>query len=289
LLRADDNDFDGVGDFWALGRQELPFDGRTFTMEIRDEDRLLPLNKLGGTGQESDTWARVVKRLVGRAGLPPEEAVDSLSDWMDPDTLRRPSGAEQGDYGPRFMVKNAPLDSLDELEGLRGWSPPRLTRPPEMNLDPLKNLLGDRPEFQKIQEMRGLGEVELEKPPTGPTGEDQEDSRWSDWLTVWSGGKVNLNTAPAEVLRSLDDSMSDVTVQEILTKRELDPLRSEQDLKELPGMNSDLAYRLSGLAGYTSTFFRITVGIDERPGRMTLEAVVRREGANLKVVEWTVR
>ncbi|MCE7868746.1 general secretion pathway protein GspK [bacterium CPR1] len=287
LLRSDDNDYDGFGDFWALGKQTLPFDGRELTLEITDEDRRFPLNGLASASEEDNRKLRsALVRFLERAGTPPQLALDSLQDWMDPDTLRRPQGAEQGDYG-QALVKNAPLDSLEELHYLRGWdNPPNLPPPRGYEKDPLASLGGGGQ--MEIEEFRRKLGVPATSPSVSPSLAPQANtSKWSDWMSVWSGGRINANTAPGEVLLALDEGMNEAIVQEILSQREQSPLKSEQDLRNIAGMNADLAFRLGSLVGFKSSFFRIRVAVDQMPGRMQLDVVVQREGGSLKVVEWT--
>lgn len=291
LLRSDDNDYDGFGDFWALGKQTLPFDGRQFTLEITDEERRFPLNQLAKTKREEGKPLHdSLVRFMLRAGAPGEQAIDSLVDWTDPDTLRSPQGAEQGDYGTD-RVKNAPLDSLAELRYIRGWdNPPNLPPPKGFERNPLDMMGGaGRAELEQFKDKLDLPDGSLDASPSAsPSLTPQlNDSEWSDWMTVWSSGKINVNTAPAEVLRSLDEGMNDGVVQEILTKREQKPLKSEQDLREIAGINADLAFRVGKLVAFKSSFFRIKVAIEEMPGRLELDVVVRREGGSLRVVEWS--
>lgn len=291
LLRADTNDYDGFGDFWALGQQKVPFDGREFVMEISDEDRRFPLNQLAkGKPEETKRLHDALVRFMVRAGAPGEQAVDSVTDWIDPDSLRNPQGAEQGDYGPD-LVKNGPLDSVKELTYIRGWeNAPTLPPPKGFTRNPMEALGGLQQ--AEVEKLKGELDLDLDLPSPSPSGSpgltpEANTSHWSDWVTPWSGGRINVNTAPAEVLRSLDDGMNDGVVQEIVSKREQSPLKSDQDLRNIAGMNADLAFRVGSLVGYKSSYFKIKVAINEMPGRMELDVVVRREGGALQVVEWT--
>ena len=114
-------------------------------------------------------------------------------------------------------------------------------------------------------------------------------SDWSDWLTLWSGGTVNVNTAPAEVLRCLDPSMTDTIVSELISSRAQKVLKSQQDLKAVAGIDPDLAFRLGKMVGFNSQYFRIRIAVDEQPARISLEAVVNRtQSHQITVVSWRV-
>jgi general secretion pathway protein K len=65
-------------------------------------------------------------RLLNAAGVP-QDSVDSLAgaiiDWRDPDDLRSPDGAEDGDYaaaGLPYGAKNGPFDCVEELQQVMG-------------------------------------------------------------------------------------------------------------------------------------------------------------------------
>jgi general secretion pathway protein K len=116
-----------------------------------------------------DDW----KELFDQAGIPNtdwDSLLDCLDDWQDENDLHMLNGAESDDpfYKKRgYECKNAPVDTVDELLLIKGWTP--------------EILYGTPP-----------GE-ETDKPVAGIANQ----------LTTWGDGKINPNSASPEVLKSL--------------------------------------------------------------------------------------
>ena len=271
LIKVDDVDVDSAQDTWALGTQRLAWEGRDIFLEIRDEESRFPLNKLpiqDPPTPDEQPYAQALERLLNRAGLGGPPAVAALQDWMDTDENVRSQGAEQGSY-PQSWVKNGPLDDLDELQHIRGWLPPQFPPPP---LDPSGQRLE---EFKPI--LQGSG-------PAGTT------STWHDWLSAYAKGKINVNTAPSEILASLDPAMTDSIVTELIAHRSQNVLESEQDLKEIPGIDQDLAFRLSKVMGFQSQVFRVRVIVTSEDTPLEMEAMLERKSQKEIVVRyWRAR
>jgi general secretion pathway protein K len=87
---------------------------------VEDEDGKIDLNRAD---------APLLTGLLVQAGLPPGDAaalVDAIADYRDPDSLRRPNGAEDEDYerlGQPAGAKDAPLEMVDELQQVIGMTP----------------------------------------------------------------------------------------------------------------------------------------------------------------------
>ena len=59
-------------------------------------------------------------------------------------------------------------------------------------------------------------------------------------MSVCSSGKVNINTAPREVLRCLDEEMTDTLVSEIDNRRQSSAFENFNELREVTGFNEGL-------------------------------------------------
>jgi general secretion pathway protein K len=109
--------------------------------------------------------------ILEMANMPSTEwdtMIDCLQDWIDEGDLHRLNGAESDDpyYLDRgYPVKNAPLDSVDELLLVKGWG---------------EDILYGTEADEDGDAIFGIAEL----------------------LTVWGDGKVNLNTASTDVLLS---------------------------------------------------------------------------------------
>ena len=99
---------------------EWTFDGAKARVEMSDESAKIDLNTA------SDP---LLKGLLVSIGLPDEEAqrlLDAILDWRDPDSLKRVSGAEEGDYksaGLAYRPSNAQFQAIEELQLVLGMRP----------------------------------------------------------------------------------------------------------------------------------------------------------------------
>ena len=84
-------------------------------------------------------------------------------------------------------------------------------------------------------------------------------NRISPYLTVMPETRVNANTAPPEVLASLDPELmeDDKAVKEILAARALRPFSAVTDVANLPDVTS-FGTRLTKVLTVRSQFFTIT-------------------------------
>ena len=288
LLRVDDADVDGPEDLWATGPTEMTWEGRLLRLEVEDEERRFPINALVpaalppgaifSPSEEQDALAKALTRLLDKQSVDGRTAVPALVDWMDPDQIPIAGGSEVS-IDPTVAVKNARLDSLGELRYVRGWTDPRGPRP----LPLLGGMNSDAPRGEDV----GGSDSTSTDDPEG-TSRDASMSQWSDWLSLFSEGKVNINTAPREILLCLDEQMTDGLVEEIVRKREEGSLSGEEDLRQIATIDEDLLFRLSRLIRYNSQYFRVRIGVSSPPGPIRVEAVVLRDRRNPKVIRWEV-
>jgi len=202
-------------------------------------------------------------------GLSPMQ-IDSLFDWTDGDSLVRPAGAESEFYGARprpYRSKDKPLHSLEELLLVRGFT------------------LADLP-----------GSC-LPGPSDVPQAETTCPTRC---LTVFGDGKINLNTAPAAVLRTTPLSAS--AIQSVLAYRAYNetssaPLadcvfRSNEDIEQLQGLSPSDRQVLQQISTFTSRHFRLQVVCRHvRSGlQSSLNALILKDAdENPRVLQWQLQ
>jgi len=122
-LKNDDAEVDSLDEDWALEAPPFPVDEGVIAGRIEDANRYLNLNDLvDSKGKAQADVVTVIKRLFSRLELDPL-LVDALVDWMDADSLPFGSGgAEESAYANKpYKIKNAPLESLDELLLVQGF------------------------------------------------------------------------------------------------------------------------------------------------------------------------
>ena len=101
-------------------RREWDFDGTPVAVWLSDESAKIDIN---AANQE------LLKGLFRYAGLAEEDAaklLDAVLDWRDPDSLKRPFGAEEAEYtqaGLKGLPANFPFQSVEELQLVLGMRP----------------------------------------------------------------------------------------------------------------------------------------------------------------------
>ena len=99
---------------------EWVFDDTPVAVRLSDESAKIDVNT---ANQE------LLKGLFRFAGLSEEDAVkliDAVLDWRDPDSLKRPFGAEEAEYsqaGLKGRPANFPFQSTEELQLVLGMRP----------------------------------------------------------------------------------------------------------------------------------------------------------------------
>ena len=104
---------DGAPHDWA-------FEGVPVRVEVRDESAKIDINTA------SDPLLRGLLVSVGLAEAEAGAILDAILDWRDPDPLKRPNGAEEGDYaaaGLTYRPANAPFQAIEELQLVLGMRP----------------------------------------------------------------------------------------------------------------------------------------------------------------------
>lgn len=162
----------------AVHAFEHPLGDGKFVLDIEPEQARRNANQMDDFG-----W----KELFDQTGIPEgrwDSLLGCLRDWLDKNDLHRLNGAESDDpyYEERgYLVKNGPLDSVDELRMIKGFSEAVLY---------------------------------------GGISEDGERlSGIAEHLTVFGNDKLNLNSADYKAFMTmpeLDETLIDAIMQERL-------------------------------------------------------------------------
>lgn len=142
LLQSDVNNYDSLNEFWSKGVVNYPVaDGYSITIQIQDQDGKLAINGLvtGNNPQTVmiDRFYRFLVAMEIEDLAEPAELTAALIDWLDSgdspyieihtDGLDIPTaGAEESYYRslPKaYQCKNGPLETLEELLQVKGFSP----------------------------------------------------------------------------------------------------------------------------------------------------------------------
>jgi hypothetical protein len=218
---------------------------------------------------------------LARLGLSAAQ-IASLFDWMDGDDIVQAEGAEGAFYEDGSLphqCKNSPVEVLEEILlikgfGLRDWYGEDADH--DRTLDPCEN---DGSMSEPLDDADGVLRPGL-----------------ADLLTCVGDGKININTAPAEVLDTLP--LSNGAVDQIVGFRSFDEnssgsledhvFRSAEDIVSLQGLTPSDKSVLSAVCRFRSEHFRIYVQArDTRMGlSCCLEVLVRVVGNRPTMVQW---
>ncbi|MCL5037183.1 MAG: type II secretion system minor pseudopilin GspK [Chloroflexi bacterium] len=244
LLNDDDKKVDSLTDTWAHTIGPIELEEGVVTINIEDEERFFnPQYLLEADGKVEQKHLDQLRRLLTHLEIDPDWS-NVLVDWMDEDSDRRyPGGAEGTDY-EKVPCKNAGMDSIQELYFLPGIEKEKI-------------------EGSESADRRIPGLVEL--------------------FTLYSNGKVNINTAPYDVLLSLDEELTENLATEIIRRRGDQPFENLSDLQDLPGVTGDLVYRLQSVAGVTSENFKVKIQVKIGESTTYLTAVLERGSTSSKV------
>lgn len=108
----------------------------------------------------------------------------------------------------------------------------------------------------------------------------------ADLFTPFSSGRVNLNTAPKEVLTLLDEEVDERAADALIEQRGKKPLSGIPDLRAVPGWPAGSVPRLMNLVGFTSLFYRAKIAVEGEEGRATFEAVFRKGPQGVDLIFW---
>jgi general secretion pathway protein K len=119
-----DKPYDGLDKFWATPFPPIPISGGLASVSIVDETRKINVNDLVDTengGVKADK-AQMLIRLFAVTNVP-QEILPALIDWLDPDSVTSPGGAEADYYMrlmPPYAPRNGPMPTIGDLRMVRG-------------------------------------------------------------------------------------------------------------------------------------------------------------------------
>jgi len=260
LLIEDDNEFDSLNEDWAQSAlisniSSAFFQSGAFDLRIEDEAGKLPLNKLVEGIEFNVRTQDMLVRFLGLSDFDLDEQqvrdiVDAIKDWIDED-----------DEITGFGAENAYYQGLDT--------------PYECKNGPLDSV-------DELLRIKGI---------TDTLYYGTEDSPGlASFITLHGDGRININTAPALVLRSLDDEITDDMVAEMeeFRKDENNDLSDPLWYKNVTGMaaisiDEELVTTASSIFKITSTGYLDTMnltacGVVER----------QRQQKKTKILSWKV-
>ncbi|MHC1697125.1 MAG: type II secretion system minor pseudopilin GspK [Geobacteraceae bacterium] len=175
----------------------------------------------------------------------PVDLGDSVADWIDSDDATRSGGAESPFY--------------------QALTPPYLAKSA-----PLET-------YEELRMVSGFNEAILRK--LHPYVTIYPESKGAPY------SRVNINTAPEELLAVLDEQMTDELAGRIIEYRKQTPIKTPSELTQVAGMES-IGMAVQGKISVKGTVFRIQSRAQVKDTVRIIEAVVRVAGTDSTVLYW---
>ncbi|MBF0550681.1 MAG: type II secretion system minor pseudopilin GspK [Deltaproteobacteria bacterium] len=254
-LQEETAKYTSLDQHWAkfsqyAGISEKLFTQGRFTGNISDLSARININLLARPTPDKNTLEQL-ERLFDVLGLD-RQLIDAILDYITPGDNPRPYGAKNSYYrslDPPYSCKNGQLDDLNELLLVKGMT---------------REIYYGRKEKDGQKIVPGL----------------------SEFLTVQSGDRINVNTAPAEVLAALFKPPDISLARTIIAHRNETPFKSTQDFLNVPGVK-EAGGQLSNI-DTTSQFFSIKITGFSGEASCDIAANVNRSSNQVKLLTWRV-
>lgn len=208
-----------------------------------EESGKINLNGLVQANGDYEPFTLAALKRLGQQLQIPEDCWSALADWLDSNDLPRAGGTETAYYSSLKQPYSARNGQLATLSELT------LVKgfTPEMvtKLLPFVTIYADTPGSPLL--------------------------------------RVNINTAPKEVVAALDDRIDDRMVERILEERRLQPFKAPGELSRV---DSQLVTALTGRIIFKGNIFRITSVAKVKDTARTVEAVVRMTDTPPGILSW---
>jgi type II secretory pathway component PulK len=255
---------------------EVQLNNGSFTWKIVDLERRMNINITGQPGGELLLQQALTLMGVDAGEMTP--IVSSILDWLDGDDSTHLQGAETDDYqnlSPPYAAKNGPMDDLSELLLIKGITWEMYT--------------GAGSEFYQasaVQSRLNRFHVPGQMPAYAVA--------LTNLFTTISSGKININTAPAEVLQ-LIPGIDAICAEQIVAGRGgpndgsglTGPYRSVEELRRVPCVTMELQRVIQPYADVRSRTFQVEIDAKVAgSSRKFYAIVIRNNPRDIQVVNF---
>ena len=279
---SNDRTTDSYKDIWALDFPEISLPGGGVKIVIEDENSKINISALANEFVEKTPYYGILQRLIGDMGFSIDIA-DCIIDWIDPDNVRFPYGAESSDYyltlSPPYSAQNEEMISIDELLLVKLVTPEIFYGIGGGNYGLEKNLVEDNKgdvtiPLYKMEDLSAVKSDPAEDSSYKDTVERkigrEKNRALYNYLRVYGNGKdftdeinrININTASFRILTALSNEMYEDVVTEIIRKRQLQPFKSISEINEFI-KEPDV---IKNLITVKSRIFKITITVSGENG-----------------------
>ena len=260
---------------FGLKLDNYPVGENFVSVKIIDLERKVNVN----TAQQQPLLIQQVLTVMGADAGDLSAVSDAIQDWIDPDDATRPAGAESDIYqgmNPPYYAKDAPIDDLAELLLVQGVTFPMFKG------GAATNSLGARFQRHKM----GFGHRPGEEPSYA--------FGLQDVFTPFGSGKININTADANVLQLIPGV--DTTTAADIIKWRSGPDGSEGTEDDTPfqnpnqlqaaGIPAQAVQQMQPYIATKSTTFEVHVIAQIGDLRREYVAILWRGGPTVQTVEF---
>jgi general secretion pathway protein K len=274
-LRIPGEPYDALNQIWAGGpggiattnsalldvQREVTLGTGSFTWKITDMERKFNIN----SAREPILQQALMLMGVDAGQMTP--VINCILDWIDPDDLTRIQGAESSEYqamDPPYLAKNGPIDDMSELLLIKNITPELYWGAACTNHSPAA--------FQPRASYFAAG-----------MAVSTVNSGLVDLFTPLSSGRLNVNTASADVLQ-LVPGVNSIMADAIVGARQGEddgsgltgPYRSVDQVRRVPEVNLEAARSLAQYCDVRSRTFQVQIDAHVGAAKRQFIAVLGR-------------
>jgi len=217
--------------------------GQFTVVQVTDLERRVNINRLV-LEADPPTRQQILEKafqLIGADNGEFSSLANSIIDWIDYDNNPGTGGAENETYqgrNPPYYARNRPIDDLSDLLLVKGITYEMYAGGEVSKFQSAA--------FQAKQRTYGKNAGSI----TYPVG-------LTNLFACMGGAKINLNTAPSEVLQ-LIPGVDENIAGAIIDRRNEAPFINPNDV-DVPGLNPQIRGQLTRFGGVQSTMFEVVV------------------------------
>jgi len=107
-----------------------------------------------------------------------------------------------------------------------------------------------------------------------------------EMTTVWSNGKVNINTAPLQVIMALSPDIDKGLAESLIEYREEHPFRKPEDILMVEGFTFEIWHEIKKWITVKSENFKIHISVKVGGVEGDLIVVINRRAGHFKIRYW---
>lgn len=287
ILREDrlDNNSDSLDEEWATEIPPLPVGGGSIQGKLIDLHSCININSLViDDAFNTSTRTRLIQ-LFRNLGIN-EDLTPEIKDWIDSDLENTSPGAEDGYYlnlEKPYRTANTSLQSISELRLIKGFEDSEIFNAlkPHVCAYPA----GDIPLATNNNTASADAATDKDS-DTDP--ETEENVTNSSDQGVAGGISINVNTASAEVLKSLSAQMTDNLAQDIISCRENEAFRNITDFTSCAKLDTIIKDK-SGLTTSSKFFLLETRALIGQANRVMYSIIYRDTSGKTQIISRSQR